>query len=369
MRRRTSRAVLVTTAVVLALPLVAGPASAASGPQTLATGLAGPLQLAVGNHGAVYVGENFAGRLTSILRTGETRTVTTAPDGAEIAGVDASNPDTLVYTTTTGVSETTVATASALMQVGPGGHTQQLADLFAYEQRHNPDHINRYGFSHLAEGCTPDPTGLGIPGDVYKGLLDTHPYAVAIVPGGWVVADAAGNDLIKVSPNGAIRTLAVLPPQPVAVTEQLADEIGSSCAVGSTFKAEPVPTDVEMGPDGMLYVSTLSGGPAPGSVYRVNPGSGAVTLLATGFAGATNLAVAPDGTIYVAELFGGQISKVVGRHSQTVLEVPFPAAVEWADGKLYASTEVFSGFGADGPIPGDGKVISFAPRRLAPAAG
>ncbi len=33
------------------------------------------------------------------------------------------------------------------------------------------------------------------------------------------------------------------------------------CVVGVTYAFEPVPTDVEVGKDGYLYVTTLPGGP------------------------------------------------------------------------------------------------------------
>ena len=175
-------------------------------------------------------------------------------------------------------------------------------------------------------------------------------------------ADAAGNDLLRVSPNGRVSTLAVLPPQPVSITAGLAAGLHlPACVVGATYDAEPVPTDVERGPDGMLYVSTLAGTPARGSVYRVDPVTGAFSRIATGFAGATGLAVAPDGTVYVAELFGGAISRVVAGAPQPVVQVSFPAAVEWSDGKLYATVDVFASFGPQGPVPGNGKVVTVTP--------
>jgi hypothetical protein len=123
-----------------------------------------------------------------------------------------------------------------------------------------------------------------------------------------LVADAAGNDILRVRADGTISTVAVLPPQPTVVTADAADALGlPDCAIGLTYNFEAVPTDVEVGRDGQLYVSLLPGGPedpnlgARGSVYAVNPQTGATHQIATGFAGATNLALGPDGTIYVAE--------------------------------------------------------------------
>ena len=56
-----------------------------------------------------------------------------------------------------------------------------------------------------------------------------------------------------------------------------------ACVVGEEYAFEPVPTDVEFGPDGWLYVSSLPGGPedaslgARGAVFRVNPWTGHTT--------------------------------------------------------------------------------------------
>ena len=104
-----------------------------------------------------------------------------------------------------------------------------------------------------------------------------------------VVADAAGNDIITVSPSGFRTEIATLPGQPVKVTKALAHQFGMpGCVVGHKFWFEPVPTDVEVH-DGMLYVSTLPGGPedpslgARGKVYTVDPDTGDVTQIGKGF--------------------------------------------------------------------------------------
>jgi hypothetical protein len=163
----------------------------------------------------------------------------------------------------------------------------------------------------------------------YKGLVDSHAYSVASYKNKWVVADAGGNDLLWVTNRGKISTLAVLPSQPLKITKEIAaPQQLPDCVVGVTYKFEAVPTDVEVGRDGYLYVTTLPGGPedpslgARGKVYRVNPHNGHVKLVATGFLGATNLAVGKHGKIFVAELFGGQISVVQARQGP---QVPQPS--------------------------------------------
>ena len=70
---------------------------------------------------------------------------------------------------------------------------------------------------------------------------------------------------------------------PTTITREAARQFGlPTCTIGKTYAFEAVPTDVELGPDGMLYVSVLPGGPedpslgARGAIYRVSPATGAV---------------------------------------------------------------------------------------------
>lgn len=352
LRARSQTAVVAVAALALVLP-AAAPAAAATVSEPIVDGLAGPLQLAVGNDGTIYVAQSFAGTLTAVGKKGTTDLVSTP--GADIAGVAADGRGSVTFTTT---GETEHGFFAEVKRVLPNGRVRSLADLRKYEVTANPDQDNDYGFQGLTPECAAlVPAEIG--GEPYPGIIDAHPYSVAILPdGSRVVADAGGNDVVRVAPNGTISTVAVLPPQPAVITAELAAGIGlPECTVGTTYNFEPVPTDVELGPDGLLYVSILPGGPedaslgARGAVYSIKPATGEVTKVAGGFLGATNLAVAPDGTIYVAEMFGGRISTVSRTGSQPFADVPFPAAVEWADGKLYATVDVF----------GNGSVVAINP--------
>jgi hypothetical protein len=363
-RRVAAFGTVVAGMVAMGVAPLAAPAVAEGGPTVVVSGLTGPLQIAVGRDGSIYADNDFEGTLTA-YRHGVARHVASAP--SELAGVDAHGRGTVVYTTTAGDENGT--TAATLERVLPNGHVRTLADIFGWERDHNPDSVNTYGVQDLSPECAgaiPPDAGL-LP---YTGFVDSHAYSVAIVPGGWVVGDAAGNDLIKVGANGHRSTLAVLPPVSTTITADVLVSNGVDeesplwdCLIGKTFESEAVPTDVEMGPDGMLYVSGLSGGIAPGAVYRVDPATGAVTRIGFGFAGATNLAVAPDGSVYVAELFGGEISKLVDGGPQMVAQVDFPAAVEWARGKLYASVNVFSFGSGEEPSPniGGAQIVTITP--------
>lgn len=197
----------------------------------------------------------------------------------------------------------------------------------------------------------------------YTGMVDSHPYAVVSLGGGaWAVADAGGNDLLKVDRTGHVSLISVLPPQPLLITAGIAKDNGlPACVVGITYKFEPVPTDVERAPNGALLVTTLAGGPEgpqngnPGSVYVIGR-HGVPYRIAYGFAGATNLAVTPSGKIFVAELSSGWIAEVVNGRPRPVLYLPGVVGLEYANGGLYASTAPAVN-GGKGP----GSIVSIGP--------
>jgi hypothetical protein len=317
-------------------------------PVTLADGLGGPLQIDASADGSVLVAQDFA---STISRVGRNGTVTKLADGGglETPAVAAGPFGSVFYTQNDDGGHT-----SLLKVRDAKGRIRTFADLGAYEATRNPDQVRTYGI----EGPVSPECFAQAPPEVgpanYPGQIDSHPYSLAMTPFGVLVGDAAGNDVLFVDWSGRIRTVTVLPVQPFVITPAFATANGlPDCIVGRTYDFEPVPTDVEVGRDGNLYVTTLPGGPedpsagARGSVYRVNPWTGKTTRVATGFAGATNLALAPDGTIYVAELFANRISKVVGGAPAPVVDLTEPAAVEWSNGKLVATSDVF----------GSGKVV------------
>lgn len=345
------------TAMVL-MPLAA-PAGAVTVSDPLVEGLAGPLGLAVGSDGTVYVSQTFAGVLTAVDKDGNVSDIATSDDpNASIAGVDAKGKGTVSYTVAGAAEDGFIG---LVQRVLPNGRVKALGDTAAWEVEMNPDQGNSYGFQNLPDGCADDlPPDIPGEGEPYPGLIDSNTYAVAIVGGSRIVADAAGNDIVRVAANGRVSTVAVLPPVPFTITPEAAAGLGlPGCAIGATFNFEPVPTDVELGPDGLLYVSSLPGGPegpgAPplGGVYTVDPKTGDVNQIATGFVSAVDLAVGNDGTVYVAELFPGRISKVTGGLPETVVNVPEPGAVEVVDGTLYATINALQF--------GNGAVVTITP--------
>lgn len=353
MRARSRLALAAAAGLSLAATTGAGAASAApaSAPHrlhvitTLADSYVGPLQFAI--HGKkVLVADSFTATLNQI---GRSAPLASGPKGGDVAGVD-STSDAYAYTSST--DDHSVATLTIVRK----HHRTVVADLAGYEKKHNPDGTVHYGAvdpSAVSQACSDQLGALQIPVD-YLGQVDSHPYAVtSIGHGAWAVADAGGNDLLRVNSKGHVSLISVLPAQTITITQAAAASNGIPDCAGLRARFESVPTDVELGPHGRPYVSLLPGGVEgpdngnPGSVYRISA-SGHASRVATGFASATNLAIDPHGRIYVAELGSGAISVVRNGRPYQVAALPGVAAVEWFHGHLYASTAPAAS-GAQGP--------------------
>src|SRR3954466_713049 len=206
--------------------------------------------------------------------------------------------------------------AGHIRSIGQDGHERAFGDFAALETRHDADKDARYGFHDLPADCAAQ-----LPPEVpaaSRGDVDSHPYGMALSGRTIYVADAGANTLVSVSVRtGRTKTVAVLPPRPLKITaEAAASNHLPACTVGRTYAFEPVPTDVAVGPGGWLYVSTLPCGPedpalrARGAVFKVDPDSGRVKLVADEVMSPTGLAVNDDGDIYVASLFGQGVLKI-----------------------------------------------------------
>ena len=177
-----------------------------------------------------------------------------------------------------------------------------------------------------------------------------------------MVADAAANSLLQVSPSGRIHLLARFP----AVSEQApAGVLGPSPV---TVKAQAVPTSIAAGPDGALYVGLLRGVPSdPGTayIYRVVPGH-RPTVWARGLTAVTAIAFDQRGRLLATEYStGGLLAPPTtpgalvrishGGHSVTTLPVtglfqPTGVAVG-GDGAVYVSN--YGGSTAKAAHPGE----------------
>jgi hypothetical protein len=337
-RKHLLVAAAATASLVLLVPSQATAGNKSPKLTVLTTDVFAPFNLSVSRSG-IYVADGFPGSVGKLPWHSD-QVTTIIPDVPGASGV-AKHGRYLAYTSTVTDEATFTNTASALYVKGPNGTVK--ADTLAYENANNSDQVITYGIDNPTQ-CEID--GLG-PQANYTGQIDSHAYSVAHFGHKWVVADAGGNDLLLVDGNGHIRTLAVLPRQPAVITADFASANGldPDCFAGATYNFESVPTDVEVGRDGFLYVTTLPGGPegdelgARGSVYRVNPWNGKVHRIATGFSGATNLAIGRYGQIYVTELFAGRISVVRHHHVNPYVDLPGAIAVErGAHGNLLAAT-------------------------------
>lgn len=214
----------------------------------------------------------------------------------------------------------------SLMRVKPDGRREIVADISAFEDANNPD--GRF--------------------------VDSNPYGLLVEAGRQFVTDAGGNSLFEISPSGNLSLLATF--APVAVP---------SGPFNPPFAlSEAVPTEVRRGPDGALYVSTLTGVPfLPGAatIFRVTPGS-APQAYATGFTQVTALEWGSDGSLYVlqyasAPFFGGPGSLIrlkdnVRTTIISTLTKPTGLAIG-KDGAFYVAQ--------NHAVPGGGEVLRIIP--------
>jgi hypothetical protein len=399
-------AAALTTAPASAHPGTHHPHPSLPSQHVLASGLLSPLRAAVSANGTAYVSENFAGKIDRINRHGRTTTVYTDPNGYEVGGLSLAGRN-VVFTVTQSEGEG-VNLDSWLKVLTPSGHVRTIADLRTYENHVNPDQGTTYGFRDIDPTCAAKWPAANGPA-TYTGAVDSHPYATYVRRDGWIyVADAGANDVLLVSPSGrTIRTVATLPGIPLSITSDVATGMGlDPCFVGSTYYFEAVPTDIEVGPNGTVYVTSLPGGPegpqlgARGSVFAIGghtthrvghhafrpvvrhlakhlgwlhhgqrggdaANSRTARPIVTGLLDPTGLAVAPNGTLYVAQLFGNEISKVTpGRHGAVVtdaISTPTPGEVEWTPQGLYFTSNVLSGTPEDptGNMVPSGQLIRF----------
>lgn len=323
MHRSSRHLALVGSGVLLAasLPLAAAsavPSKAAPGSawKVVAKNLDNPRHLSFGPNGALYVAEaghgskgtgpyasdpegggriylGLTGGVTRVRSGVQTRVVSHLPSGA---GVDGSSAGGLADVAVVNGRLALLLQDSNLTATGGnpfgapgrllghlltrnlrGGALKEVANFGTYEAKHNPD-----------KG------GGARPGEA----IDSDPFAMTPYRGGWAVADAAGNDLLWVSPRGAISVLAVFPFRMVPVPA------GVAGPAATTLPVQAVPTSVVVGPDGALYVGELTGFPfikGLARVWRVVPGA-APKVYATGFTNITDLAFDKLGRLLVLEM-------------------------------------------------------------------
>lgn len=227
-----------------------------------------------------------------------------------------------------------------------------FADIGAYQET-DPDPFNQEG----------EPT-------------ESNPFGVAALASGAVlVADAAGNDLLRVSPRGDIRTVARLKPRVVEVPEGLPPPPDFPPA-GTPITSEAVATSVTV-KDGYFYIGELRGFPATprtSQIWRVPAGTlnatcdperpwrGPCKRFSDGLTSIVDLAPAPHG-VYAVSLskkswlqwelgvagseIGGLFHVARGpegkrhRHELVRNQLVNPAGVDATWGAIYVTAPIF----------------------------
>lgn len=124
---------------------------------------------------------------------------------------------------------------------------------------------------------------------------DSNPASVVRTGWSYVVADAGGNTVLKVSRRGKVRTIAAF--QDVMVQ-------APGAPTGTLMPMQFVPTAVVPGPRHAYYVSQLTGFPFPkggAAIWKIVPGH-APTVYASGLTNVTDIAFATDGSLYAVEI-------------------------------------------------------------------
>lgn len=349
-------------ASVLALTasLLTTPAQARSSePDVVVDGLVGPLSLAVGSAGSIYLTQNFSGQLSKVKR-GAVSTVYQVPETGGLGGVTTSQGKTYHLESDFSGEVPT----SHIVRTSKNGTRKIVSDdLWQHEIQQNPDAGVTYGFVGLDPTCGEElgawEEASGFPFlSEYTGIVESNAYQLRVSGHRAYVADAAANAILKVDlRTGDISTAAVLPVFDITFTEELKAGIEATlapggdplpdCLVGEDYTPESVPTDVALDHKGRLYVTTLGGAAGEivplSRVYRIDPRSGHTTTVARGLHGATGLDRASTGHLVVAEMFGGEVSVVRPGSSKarTLFTADSPADVALSGKRLYATTGAF----------------------------
>lgn len=179
------------------------------------------------------------------------------------------------------------------------GDARLVADIEQFETEHDPDAFRGPAWKSLeCEAATGFAAGP-----------QSNPYHLAALSGGEaLVADAAGNTLLSARTNGEVDWVAVFTPP---VDEEGDWEVLFELDDGTECYVQPVPTAVDVGPDGAYYVGELTGAPAvPGTsrVWRIEPGARNVVCpssecreVISGLTSVIDVEFGPDGLLYVVE--------------------------------------------------------------------
>lgn len=352
-----------------AMTLVVGTAAPASAnddrhrPQetvtVVAKGLNGPREIQVkGNR--IFVAESDTGEISRVNLNNGRLTMVVGGLGA-VQGVDRIDGRLVIAT---GEGEGPPApNPNSVLRARIGGDAVPLVDLFQYELDNNVDEQVQFVNGQPVDALSNPYYVLEEDSDGHGRRDRDDSYAL--------VADAGANAIYRVSRSGDVAVLAVLPVVRTGACANVPNNPGTGNG------CDPVPTGMAYGPDGLLYVSALTSEvPGEGRVYKLNPRTGRIVGVITGFTSPTGVAVGDRGEVYVSELFYnapegedlppgfdpstvGRIVKVDRHGQRTYAAVTMPTGLDYEDGELYASAwsvAIFLG------IEGGGQIVQVHPR-------
>jgi hypothetical protein len=325
-----------TASVVFAAPVQAAPPTPVT---VVASGLDDPTGLS-NWAGRFYAAESSAGEISGFVPGAKPYVRLNKIPG--VSGVDRKF-DTFYFVT----GESGEPGASTLYSTVSGKPRHKIADLAAYELANNPDGQQQFGEDGAPLDALSNPfavlTGRGFDNRVF-------------------VADGGANAVLVADANGKVSTFFA---PPVVTTGACAGRPNNDA---QHTGCDPVPTGLAWGPDGNLYVSTLSGeAPGQGRVYVLDPFGGKVLGVIGGFSSPTGVAVGDGGSVYVSELLEGapegegpppagfdpstigRIVRVDRNGVRSVAQVTMPVSLKVVDGQLYStawSVAGLFGFGA-----------------------
>jgi hypothetical protein len=333
-----------TTAGVVAGATVTTVASGLDNPRDLAFGPDGRLYVAEAGHGGPFCapggheggGDTCAGFTSRISWIDQgTGTVNPVVDGiislADSHGFGATGVDGVSVTPGGWIYGIVTGSASGVPEGFPA---PEWALAKAKSQLGRLIRVSGPGaFSSVADVGGFDFAWAALHKDLVPGQFpDANPYGVLALPRETWVVDAGSNTLDRVRPDGSVDIVAFFPNPP---------------------SSDAVPTCVNRGPDGALYIGELTGGgnvPGASTVWRWTAGSG-LHEWATGLTAVTGCGFGADGQFYAVEFStlgldnaapgtGALVRVPPGSTSPTTIvsELNFPGGFAGgADGSLYFS--------------------------------
>lgn len=298
--------------------------------------------------GSVMVAVNGTeGKTIQVIKNGQVKTIAAVNAASSIQGI-ATIGSGNAFATTGG---TDLAQNGELYKI-TNGNAKIVADLAAFERNNDPDAFE--GLQWKNQACEAI--------DGFSAGPQNNPYKVTLIDEESVlIADAAGNTLLYANSNGDVDYKAILSPpldndNNYLVRWYAGDDQSIECY------AQPVPTSVAIGPDGYIYIGELTGALGEGlpvghsRIWKLplesnhaicdeqNP-SGDCNVLINGLTSVIDVEIGPDGMLYVVELdenswfsllgipginpIGGTISRYYldGTFDKSVTNLNLPGAI------------------------------------------